>query len=111
MDILTECLPELRYLLSLSKAQRRKYLDKASPKFIECLYQVALNLVYASKEGNGLTLLPHHIKPLKKHRSTLLKLVKSKQTSHRRKLLKKGGSATALLTVQASVIGTSASLL
>ena len=111
MDILTECLPELRYLLSLSKAQSHKYLDKASPKFIECLYQVALNLVYASKEGNSLTLLPHHIKPLKKHRATLLRLVKSKQTSHRRKLLKKGGSAIVLLGVLASVIGTLASLL
>ena len=111
MDILTDCLPELRYLLSLSKAQSRKYLNKASPKLIECLFQVALNLVYASKEGNGLTLLPHHISPLKKHRSTLLKLVKSRQISHRRKLLKKGGSATALLTVLASVIASLASML
>ena len=109
MDIVTECLPELRYLLSLSKSQSRKYIQQASPMVIECLFQVALNLVYGSKARNGIEVSPAHLKTLKKHKRTLMKLIRTKKPSLQRKLLK-GGAAVALLTVLASVIATLASL-
>ena len=111
MEILNDCLAEIRYFLSLSKSQKKKFLDKASPQFIECLHQVAINLLYAHKDMNGLTLDVSHIKALKKHRSTLLRLVKAKRPAHHRRLLKKGGSATALLTILGGVIASLAALL
>lgn len=110
MDLLKECLPEFRYLLTLSKPQSQKYLTKASPKLIKCLYHVALNIVYGGKDTNGLDIRPEHVKPLKKHRQNLLRLVNTKKTSLQRRLLKRGGAAVALLTVLATVIGTLAAL-
>ena len=76
---------------------------------IECLFQVALNLVYGSKARNGIELSPVHLKVLKKHKRALMKLIKTKKPSLQRKLLK-GGAAIALLSVLASVIASLASL-
>lgn len=111
MEILKDCLPEIRYFLSLSKLQKKKFLNKASPQFIQCLHEVAINLLYAHKDMNGLTLDTSHIKSLKKHRSTLLRLVKAKRPAHHRKLLKIGGSATVLLSILGAVIASLAALL
>ena len=111
MDIVKDCLPEIRYFLSLSKAQKKKFLDKGSPRFIECLHQIAINLLYAHKDLNGISLSSDHINALKKHRNTLLTLVKSKRGKAHRRLLKKGGSATALLTILGGVIASLAALL
>ena len=111
MEIVSECLPEIRYFLNLSKSQSKKYLAEASPKFIECLYQITINLLYGHKVKNGLTLNAHHVKQLKRHKKTFLKLVKTKRPSHQRKLLQKGGSSIALLSVLASVISSLASVL
>ena len=110
MDLLKECLPEFRYLLTLSKPQSHKYLSKAPLKLIKCLYHVALNIVYGGKETNGFDIQPDHVKSLKKHRQTLLRLVKTKKPSLQRRLLKRGGAGVALLTVLATVIATLASL-
>lgn len=111
MDLVTDCLPEIRYFLSLSKLKSQKYIKEASPKFIECLRQIAINIVYGGKHTNGLDISPAHVKPLKKHKSTLLQLTKTKKPSAHRRLLKKGGVAVALLAVLGSVIGTLAGLL
>ena len=114
MDIVLECLPEIRYFMSLSKAKSKKYIDEASPRLIECLFQTAINLIYADKDRNGIVLSPHHLKELKKHKKVLLRLVKTKKPSLQRKLLKRGRGGTtaiALLSVLAGVISTLASLL
>ena len=104
-------MPELRFLLSLNKIQTKKYLSKAPPKVIRCLYEVALNIVYGHKSRNGFDITPGHVKSLKKHKRTLTKLVKTRNLSAQRRLLKKGGVAVSLLLVLGSVISTLAALL
>ena len=109
MHILEECMAELRYLGSLRGRRLSKYLAKASPRVIECLYQIALNLVFAHK--NGLNLRKHHVSQLKKKKKKLLRLVQTKEENKRRHLIKQGGLAIPLLSVLAGVIATLAATL
>ena len=110
MDILTRYLPELSHIQSLPKSKVGKYIKKAKPGLIECLAQIALNIVYASQISNGLPVKPHHAKKLSKYKKPLLSLVKTKATAKRKRLLK-GGLVLELLTVLSAVIASLASIL
>ena len=91
MKIVLKCLPELRYIRGLSEKQRQKYMREASPRLTECLYQIALNLVYSVSDYNGITLSTAHVQHLKKHKKSLISLIKTKNHKNRKKVLKKGG--------------------
>ena len=101
-----ECLPELRYIRGLSERQRQKYMREASPRLTECLYQIALNLVYSGSDYNGIALSAVHVQRLKKHKKSLTSLIKTKSHQSRKKVLKKGGVIVELLSVLAGVIAT-----
>ena len=103
-------LPELSAIQRMSKVQVQKYIKKAKPGLIECLAQIALNLVFSSQIQNGLRLKPAHVKRLKKYKKPLLSLVRTKATAKRKRLLK-GGLILEMLTVLGAVIASLASIL
>ena len=105
MHILKQSLAELKYLGKLSFKKRKKYLKKCTETLIRCLAELVLNFLYAKKSGISLT--KQHIKTLKPHKNKIFKLIRSKNTTQKRKLL--GGSPAlvpAVLTILASVIAT-----
>ena len=106
MQLVLKCLPELRDIRGLSEQQRQKNMREASPRLTECLFQIALNLVYSGSDYNGIALSTAHVQRLKKHKKSLTSLIKTKSHQKRKKVLKKGGVIVELLSVLAGVIAT-----
>ena len=111
MHLLIATLPELRYVKGLTEKQRKKYLKGASPQLVECFYQIGLNFLYAGKDTNGIMLEPAHIKRLKKHKKSLISLVRAQNSKTKRKHILKGGFALELLSLLSVVIASLASAL
>lgn len=104
MDLLRDCLPDLKYIHYELKGKKRDlYIRKAPKKLIKCLANVALNLLFSHL--NNINLNKKQIKKLKPHKTKLKKLVSSRNLSHQRKLLIGGGLVGNLLEVLGSVIG------
>ena len=86
MEHLKRCIPELRYLkVQLDLQQRDEYVKASKPELINCLVQVVLNLMYANK--NGLPLTQTHIELLKPFKNIMKKIIGSKVTATKKKLL------------------------
>lgn len=110
MHILVECLSELRYLGSLRGKKLSKYIHKASKRLIDCIQQIALNILYSNK--NGLNIKKSRLKKLKKHKKELIKLVYTKNHTKKKQILKKkGGMVLEMLSILATVIASLAAAL
>ena len=110
MHILVECLSELRYLGSLRGRRLSKYIHTASKRLIDCIQQIALNILYSNK--NGLNIKKSHLKKLKKHKKQLIKLVHTKNHTKKRQILKKqGGMILEMLSILSTVIASLAAAL
>ena len=102
MHILVECLPALRYVQTLKNGRLKSYLNRCSPRILDCLQQIALNILFSHK--NGMKIKKEKIKRLKRHKKDLIRLVHSTDINKKRQILKKGGLVLGLLTVMGSVI-------
>ena len=109
MHILVECLSELRYLGSLRGKKLVKYIHNASKRLIDCLQQIALNILFSHR--TGMSIKPKDLKKLKPHKKSLVSLIHSKNHKKKRKILKKGGVVLGLLSVLATVIASLAAAL
>ena len=110
MHILVECLSELRYLGSLRGKKLRNYIHSASKRLIECLSQIALNILYSHL--NGFNIKKAQLKKLQKHKKSLLNLVHTKKHKKKKNILKKkGGMILEMLSILATVIGSLAAAL
>ena len=86
MDRLRQCLPEMRYLYHHLKPNKRSnYVKYGSVTLVECLTNVALNLMYSNK--NGIKLTPLQIQNLRKNKRGIVKLIMSEDVKTKRKIL------------------------
>ena len=97
VPILSECLPELRYLATLKGKRLSRYIHSATPRLINCLQQLALNILYSHK--NGLNIEKRKLKKIKKHKKNLVKLINSPDTAAQKRILKKGGVISGILEI------------
>ena len=86
MEELKMCIPEMRYLRKYIKFKdRSNYVKYGSKKLFSCLVKVALNLMYANK--NGIELNSKQIALLKKHKKSIIRLATSKDEKIQRRCL------------------------
>ena len=72
---LDACIPELRYIYyHLPDRKRADYVKHAKSHIVECLFRVALNLTY----NYTLKLTKKQIALLKKHKKSVMNLIKAK---------------------------------
>ena len=102
MECLKQTLPELRYLYyHMNRKERNEYIQSASPKLMQCLNEIVINLLYSHK--NGLNLSKNELKKLSPYKNAMKKIVLSKSVSAKRKLLKNSLLEILLSTILAIV--------
>ena len=102
MEVLKQCLPELRHVLyDLDADEREVYIKNASPLIIQCINEIVINLLYSHK--NGIKLNRIQLDRLRNHQTQMKKYVLTKTVMKKRKLLK-NNLLTDLLTTIIEVV-------
>ena len=88
MELLRQCLPQLRYIRYYLKGKKLEtYLKTVSNSIVKCIAQISLNLMYSHK--NGINLNKLQIKKLKPFEKSMKALFTLKSVKKQKKLLKK----------------------
>lgn len=83
MEKVKKNLPELRYLyFYVKKGKRVDYVKYANSEFIECLWQIGLNLVFSNK--NNIKLKKKDLDLLRKNRLALKRLIRADSVKERK---------------------------
>ena len=103
MELLRQCLPQLRYIRYYLKGKELEtYLKTVSNSIVKCIAQISLNLLYSHK--NGININKSQIKKLKPFKKSMKELVTLKSVKKQKKLLKKP-FVYALLSVMLPIVG------